>query len=125
MATNGGKGRKAGHLAAVAPVRVTLAERLTELLRTYGYSQATVAEAVGVTQQTVARWVHGTHTPGPRHLPKLETFLGVPVGHLSALVSGVDLPAPSGVRIPPDLTAAELAAVQAYVDLLVRARAAK
>jgi len=107
---------------ALSSVPESFASRFRSLMGTYRYTQRDVAERVGTTQQTVARWANGANVPAPKFLARLETAFGLAEGELAALVAGVELPDGPRLRLPADLTTDELAQVQAYVDLVVRAR---
>ena len=48
-----------------------------------GFTQAAVAGALGVSQQTVARWESG-RTPPSRYLRELSELLELPVAELNA-----------------------------------------
>ena len=50
-----------------------------------GLGQEQVAEQVGVSQQTVSRWEHGTALPRPARVVSLARLLDVDSGHLHRL----------------------------------------
>ena len=59
-----------------------IARRLAEL----GITQAALADAVGVTTETIRRWADGTNAPNAKYLPKLSDVLHVTI---EALVRGL------------------------------------
>lgn len=82
-----------------------------------GLSQAKLAEAVGVSQNTISNWKRGTYLPRHQHLTSLAEHLGVSV---SSLTGEDDLaPQPSN---QPELSATddetEMARRLADLDLL-------
>lgn len=94
-----------------------------------GLNQADLADALGVAQQTVSKWIIGETAPRRRHLPRIETLLDLPRGTMATLLFAsddmpIDLPKPS--RPVPTIAALrrklsalsteELARVEAYVD---------
>jgi transcriptional regulator with XRE-family HTH domain len=58
-----------------------------------GYSQATFAEAVGVTRNTVANWEEGATRPYPKHRHRMSEALGVTFPELADLLIPDGLPA--------------------------------
>jgi transcriptional regulator with XRE-family HTH domain len=58
-------------------------ERLRRLLRLRGKSQAKLAEALGVTQAAVSKWVCGQSEPNIAELLAICRYLDVPVGFLA------------------------------------------
>jgi transcriptional regulator with XRE-family HTH domain len=71
-----------------------MAVRRTELARVrkaVGYSQESLAEAVGVDRSTVVRWEAGTSEPFPYQQPKLARLLGVDAAALRALLHPADV----------------------------------
>jgi repressor LexA len=64
------------------------AQRLRELRKQLGYSQAVLAQQLGVTQQAVGKWETGRCTPDPQTLARLAAFFNVTtdylVGHAAA-----------------------------------------
>jgi len=106
-----------------------LALRLEELTARLNCTQADVATATGVRQQTVSRWLSGDVTPTRERLAALERFYGTAPGELARLLTAPatdraahDGLAASGLRVPDDLTPDEARQIEAYVSLLVRAR---
>ncbi|HEY4377324.1 MAG TPA: helix-turn-helix transcriptional regulator [Acidimicrobiales bacterium] len=92
----------------------------------HGLVQADLAQRVGVTQQTVSKWINGETVPRAKLLPLIEEATGAERGELSRLIFGDDPgPVPPG-RPTSDLAALnkkltrlqphELAKVEAYVD---------
>lgn len=109
--------------------------RLEQELLRVGATQQSFARQVGVSQQTVSKWITGETTPRLRHLPNIEALLGVTAGALSSLLFE---PRPS---TPPErttkrnpasvaalqrklgsLTTSELSAVDLYIDELFHNR---
>lgn len=62
-----------------------LKKELMQLLGVRGV-QARVARDLSLSATTVNKWAMGYNLPEPERLPALEQSLGVPAGHLSALV---------------------------------------
>ena len=54
------------------------AQRLKELRKKQGLSQASLAQQLGMTQQAVGKWERGTATPDPQTIAKLAEILSVP-----------------------------------------------
>lgn len=55
-------------------------------------NQREVAEALGITQQTVSDWLNGKARPSPERFPRIEELLGLEDGALYAtLTQSVDL----------------------------------
>lgn len=95
-----------------------IANRIDLLIERHEISQQAVADAVGVSDQTISRWRHGDGKKGPSlaQAIRLAKKLGTSVEYLA---TGRD-PAPA------ELTADELYLVQLYRDLnLTRAEAAR
>lgn len=57
-------------------------DRLKELRKASGVSQARLSAHVGVSQQAVGKWEKGTSTPDPSTLAALAAFFGVTVDDL-------------------------------------------
>lgn len=77
------------------PDRTLFADRLRTELRRSHMSQTTLAERVGVSQQTVSKWLNGETQPRLKVLPALADALGIEPADLSAtLVEGTGLPPP-------------------------------
>lgn len=55
---------------------------LAALRRRAGYTQATLADAMGVTQNTVSRWELGDMQPSPANLVRLRELLGEDVNRI-------------------------------------------
>ena len=70
-----------GFTVAVSLLGETLKIRREEL----GLGQEQVAEQLGVSQQTVSRWEHGTALPRPARVVSLARLLDVDSGHLHRL----------------------------------------
>ncbi|SDC63573.1 transcriptional regulator [Actinokineospora iranica] len=80
-----------------------------EARRACGYTQESLAEAIGVDPSTVRRWEAGSSTPFPHFLPKLSKLLGVTRDELQTLLPD-DSPVPIHKRLPA--TDDELAALE-------------
>ena len=63
------------------------AQRLKELRKKQGLSQASLARQLGMTQQAVGKWERGTATPDPQTIAKLAEILSVP----SDVLLGIDV----------------------------------
>lgn len=59
------------------------AQRLSELIKEYGYTHDNVAQAVGVTRQGVGKWVKGDSLPDILTTAKLAQFFNVSADYLS------------------------------------------
>jgi len=110
-------------------------ERLELELTRVGLTQQQFATEIGVSQQTVSKWITGETTPRFRHLPHIEEVVGVPVGSLSPLLFAphdAPPPLPRHPRTPTSvaalrrkmngLTSAELAEVASFVDGIFKNR---
>lgn len=60
-----------------------LTEKLTDLRKKSGLSQAAVAEQIDVARQTVFRWESGEAVPTGDNLRRLSELYGVPVEYLT------------------------------------------
>lgn len=67
-----------------APDRSLFAERLRSELRRAHMSQAALADRLGVSQQTVSKWLTGETQPRVKLLPALAEALGLEPTDLSA-----------------------------------------
>jgi transcriptional regulator with XRE-family HTH domain len=56
--------------------------RLAEMRERKGWSQAELAEALGVTQSAVGNWESGIRLPRPRTLQRLASLFGVTIDYL-------------------------------------------
>ena len=61
---------------------MTLPYRLKELRQQKNLTQAKVADSLGITQQSYARWEYGKVTPTPEKLSKIAKFYGVTTDYL-------------------------------------------
>ena len=61
---------------------MTLPYRLKELRQQKNLTQAKVADSLGITQQSYARWENGKVTPTPEKLSKIAKFYGVTTDYL-------------------------------------------
>lgn len=114
------------------PPRTALAERLRAELRASAISQAELAHRVGVSQQTVSKWLTAETRPRPKLLTALARALGVDPTELSAtLVADDHPPTPDRLldmrvsalnRRMRDLEPEHLARVEAYVRGLLDSR---
>ena len=64
------------------------AQRLKELRKQNGLSQASLAQQLGMTQQAVGKWERGTATPDPQTIAKLAEIFNVPSDVLLGLDAG-------------------------------------
>ena len=53
-----------------------------ELMKRKGYTQAELAEIIGVNQATISGWQNGLRTPRTKQLPLIAKALGVSVNTL-------------------------------------------
>lgn len=116
---------------APAP-RTALAERLRAELRASGISQVELAQRVGVSQQTVSKWLTAETQPRPKLLTTLARALDVDATELSAtLVADEAPPSPDqlmAMRVSAldrrirDLEPAQMARLEAYVRGLLDSR---
>jgi len=78
-----------------------IAEKLKELRLSHGYTQADVAMAADIRQQTYSAYESGKRTPSPIPLFKIASFYGIPVDDFMKLCLELDdnvyfdAPAPS------------------------------
>ncbi|MBI2710467.1 MAG: helix-turn-helix transcriptional regulator [Actinobacteria bacterium] len=109
------------------PTPTPLGDLLRTALRVAGLSQTQLAKSVGVSQQTVSKWLTGETQPRPRLINSLAGALGVDPTDLSAaLVATEDAPlAPQrakDVRVAAldrrirDLSPDQLERLEAYVQ---------
>ena len=61
---------------------MTLPYRLKELRQQKNLTQAKVADSLGITQQSYARWENRKVTPTPEKLSKIANFYGVTTDYL-------------------------------------------
>jgi transcriptional regulator with XRE-family HTH domain len=66
--------------------QVTNGKRITELMIASGHNARSLGERLGVSQQTVSRWTHGTAFPKAFRLTELAKILNVEVSELLSLV---------------------------------------
>ncbi|MCU1453100.1 MAG: helix-turn-helix protein [Acidimicrobiales bacterium] len=106
---------------------------LEDLLVRHGLVQADLAKRVGVSQQTVSKWITGETLPRPKLVPLLEEAIGVEPGELGRFLYGGPNGSARAFVVPKsDLAAlsrklsrlepAELARVEAYIDGLFDSR---
>jgi transcriptional regulator with XRE-family HTH domain len=94
-------------------------------MRLLGLSQKSVAARVGVSQQTVSKWLTGETQPRVKLLPALADALSLDPTELSAALVAADEPVPgdaaSELRLAAldrqirDLTPAQMDQLEAYV----------
>ncbi|MFS0736961.1 XRE family transcriptional regulator [Sphingomonas sp. 1P06PA] len=77
------------------PMPMGYLDRLAELRKKRGFTQASLAERLGVEQPTVQRWEKGKREPDLKQLIELAAVLGVEPGNLL----GGDEAAPIGPRL--------------------------
>jgi len=119
----------------VPRISTPFGDRLEVELDHAGLTQQQFATEVGVSQQTVSKWITGETTPRFRHLPRIEEVLGVAPGTLSPLLFAprgapeADHPADRSAalvaglqRKVSELSADELARVETYVDRIFKHR---
>ena len=56
--------------------------RLAEMRERKGWSQAELAEALGVTQSAVGNWESGIRTPRPQTLRRMAALFGVTIDYI-------------------------------------------
>lgn len=61
---------------------MTFSDRLYDLMKKYDYKQTTLAEKLGVSQQTISRWVKGKFQPDIEQLIALAKLFDVSVDFL-------------------------------------------
>lgn len=112
-----------------ATERTPFGIRLEQELIRHGLTQAELATSLGVSQQTVSKWIIGETAPRRRHVPVLEEMFGVERGEFATLFFAQlgALPPPEA-RKPPRtsvaalakklsrLSADELLRVESYID---------
>ena len=111
-----------------------LARRLRGAVHEQGWTQAQLADALGVKQQAVSKWLSGTTRPKPATLEQLGSMLGLDIGELFRLAGYLEIvptangrrqpAAASGLSIPSNLTPEERAVIEAVLDG-IRARRRK
>ena len=62
------------------------AQRLKELRKLNGLSQATLSSLLGVTQQAVGKWETGRSTPDPQTLARVAAYFKVSTDYLLGVV---------------------------------------
>lgn len=107
------------------PDRSLFADRLRTELRGLRLSQAALAEQLGVSQQTVSKWLTGETQPRVKLLPALAEALGMEPTDLSAalvaraepktLDEAMELRVAALDRRIRDLTPAQMDRLEAYV----------
>jgi transcriptional regulator with XRE-family HTH domain len=108
-----------------APDRSLFADRLRTELRALRLSQAALAEQLGVSQQTVSKWLTGETQPRVKLLPALAEALGMEPTDLSAalvaraepksLDEAMELRVAALDRRIRDLTPAQMDRLEAYI----------
>lgn len=68
---------------------VTIGELIRRKRKARSLNQADVAETFGVNQSTIAKWERGTR-PGTEHLPRVASFLDLPLSEVRARYHGGD-----------------------------------
>ncbi|MCZ2441493.1 MAG: helix-turn-helix domain-containing protein [Burkholderiales bacterium] len=63
---------------------------LAEAMARQGHTQRALAEALGVAQQTVSRWLHGAVAPGLLHQLRLRRLYDVPLSAWGTQISADD-----------------------------------
>lgn len=123
-----------GMLEDVPAPRSPFGTRLEQEMLRIGATQQRFAQLVGVSQQTVSKWITGETTPRIRLLPKIEQLLEVPIGTLSSLLFAPPEAPGSAVDGKPkvslaglqrklnSLTADEIAEVDLYIDRIFHNR---
>ena len=103
----GGAFRHALYTASVSGIQrrrnggIMFAQRLRELRKRDGVSQAAVAEMLGISQQAVGKWEKGRATPEPQTLARIAHFFSVSTDYLIGCSDGMmGHPGGSGHRIP-------------------------
>ncbi|MCU1499450.1 MAG: helix-turn-helix protein [Acidimicrobiales bacterium] len=127
-------GRQRGRIDPVTSIqRSRFGAHLEDLLVRHGLVQADLAKRVGVSQQTVSKWITGETLPRPKLVPLLEEAIGVESGELGRFLFGGPNGSSRSLVVPKsDLSALsrklsrldpnELARVEAYIDGLFDAR---
>lgn len=103
-----------------------LARRLRRAVEEQGWTQAQLADALGVQQQAVSKWLSGSTRPKPATLERLGSRLGLDIGELFRLAGYLEVAptangrrqpaAASGLSIPANLTPGERAVIEAVLD---------
>lgn len=88
---------------------MSLSQAILNRIRDTRSNQSEAAQQLGVSQQTVSRWVSGTTDPRPEHYDALCAFLGVDQQELLGLLAHRD-------RITLDDVARGLNSLSAEVD---------
>lgn len=79
-----------------------MSERMRKLRESLFMSQGELAEALGVTQQTVSKWESGKAVPSKRTLGKLEQILGLRSGDLFVAAGWLEAaPPPNQTKVVP------------------------
>ena len=60
----------------------SVGDRIRSALRFRGITQRELAERVGLTEQAISRYVHGSRTPLPKYLSRISRALDIPYDHL-------------------------------------------
>ncbi|MCC4467311.1 helix-turn-helix transcriptional regulator [Limosilactobacillus reuteri] len=68
-----------------------MADTLKSLRYQKGYTQADVANKLGVTIPTVSSWERGLSKPYPKYIPKLADILGVSAEDIFLLLNTIKL----------------------------------
>lgn len=106
----------------------TLGQFILDRMATCGYeTQDDLAQAMGVPQGTVWRWIYKPHQPTPTSLAKLAGALDTPAGDLFMLAYALGEPGPrtgepaldDAVEKLRRLTPQQLRRALALIDLLV------
>ena len=110
-------------------LRSPFGARLEYELSRVGSTQQQFATQIGVSQQTVSKWITGETTPRLRHVPRIETLLDVHPGTLSSLLfAPPEALEPNAARVHEpasmaglqrkigSLTSDELAKVDLFID---------
>jgi transcriptional regulator with XRE-family HTH domain len=91
--------RVAKPFVIVTNSRMSFANKVRDLLAQRGIRQEDMADAIGVRQQTVSRWLGGPNPPKARSLLKIARFLKVPCDYL---VDNAQQDLPQSSKLHPD-----------------------
>ncbi len=82
---------------------LTLGQKLTALRRAKGMTQEALAEAIGVTRQTISKWELDTSTPDLSYLTALCDIFSVTADTLIRSDMPLETPEPEPIPEPPEI----------------------
>lgn len=63
-------------------IKITVAERIRELMKVEGISQYALAKELGISQSTICNWLNGKKEPSIESLWKIADFFGETIDYV-------------------------------------------